>query len=58
MMDFALDEPDLKKGIEKIVIEPTIDTLDNGEKVLLGYRVQSYGSRFVWDRYISRSLLG
>lgn len=64
MMAFALEESDPKKGIEKIVIEPTTDIInsgeigDNGEKVLLGYRVQSYGSRFVWDRYISRANLG
>ena len=62
MIAFALEETDLKKGVEKIVIEPTTDTIEGrenkGEKVLLGYRVQRYDSQFVWDRYISRSRLG
>ena len=61
MMAFALEEFDPKKSIEKIVIEPTTDTIEGrenkGEKVLLGYRVQRYDSQFVWDRYISSSRL-
>jgi len=63
MILFVSDEPDLKTGIEKIVIEPSTDTIPKREepgydKVLLGYGIKAYSRVVCKDRYVSRSSLG